>query len=845
MTSVPPGSLAALSLATSPKPTFTADVAGTYTVSLVVNDGKASSPASKVTVFASVNNSAPVANAGPNQSVTVGSPVTLDGTSSTDANRDSLTYKWSLSSVPTGSSATLSSAISPNPKFTADIAGTYTAILTVNDGKADSLSSSVIVTASAANSAPVADAGLAQSVKLNDTVTLDGTKSSDANNDFLTYKWVLITKPSGSKAVLTSATSSKSTFPADVAGTFVASLIVNDGKVDSVAAATTVSVASANAEPVANAGTNQNVTVGPTSIVTLDGSNSSDANRDPLTYRWAMMSSPSGYTGTLVNPNSPKPTFTANLKGTYVFSLIVNDGRVDSSNIATITVTASDANVPPIARAADKNVVLDTKLIPYSILPTVVTLDGTGSSDANGDTLSFRWSMVSKPTLSKATFTPVNSSTPSFTADESGVYVFSLIVNDGKVDSAAIVVTVTASALNIAPEARPGGNQSVALNPITKQALVTLDGSTSFDANGDTLTYSWSLVSVPDKSNAIATLSGANTAKPTFTADMPGAYVAALIVNDKKLDSKVVTTTVTAAVGNVAPMIRSLQTQSVFIDKIKNEAAFTVVTLDGSDSFDDNGDSLTYTWVLFGKPVGSSAKLDNANLVKPKFEADLVGTYAASLVVCDPSKLCSEIKTTYVAAAVANVAPVADAGAYQNVVTNTEVTLDASGSRDDNGDPLKYTWALVSQPASLKTKVVLSSETDKKPKFTPPASGTYVFSLKVSDGSLDSDFKYVTITAGAANVAPDAKVAQNVIAAKKGDRVTLDGSLSTDANGDTLLFTWVLINKPAESKAGLVKVTDSRPYFDADLPGYYVATLVVSDGRLDSKLITVVVNVSP
>jgi hypothetical protein len=416
-------------------------------------------------------------------------------------------------------------------------------------------------------------------------------------------------------------------------------------------------------------------------------------------------------------------------------------------------------------------------------------------------------------------------------------------VNDGKVDSAAIVFTVTASALNIAPEAKPGANQSVALNPITKQALVTLDGSTSFDANGDTLTYSWSLVSVPDKSNA--TLTGANTAKPTFTADQPGSYVAALIVNDKKLDSKVVTTTVTAAVGNVAPMIRSLPTQSVFIDKIKNPAAFTVVTLDGSDSFDDNGDKLTYSWVLFGKPVASSAVLDDVSSPKPKFNADIVGTYAASLIVCDPAKLCSETKTTYVVAAVANVAPVADAGAYQNVVTNTEVTLDASGSRDDNGDPLKYTWALVSQPASLITKVVLSSETAINPKFTPPASGTYVFSLKVSDGSLDSDFKYVTITAGAANVAPDAKVAQNVIAAKKGDRVTLDGSLSTDANGDTLLFTWVLINKPAGSNAGLVKVTDSRPYFDADLPGYYVATLVVSDGRLDSKLITVVVNVSP
>jgi len=358
MTTTPAGSLAALSSSTNAKPTFTADIAGTYTITLVVNDGKANSTVSTVSVYASVSNSAPVANAGPNQSITVGSVVTLDGTASTDANRDPLTYKWSLSNVPTGSGAALNATYSPNPRFTADMVGTYTAILTVNDGKADSLSSVVVITASAANSAPVANAGLAQSVKLNDTVTLDGTGSSDANNDFLTYKWTLITKPTGSSAALSSGTSSKPTFRADVAGTFVASLIVNDGKVDSQAAATTVSVATANAEPIANAGPNQNVTVA--SVVTLDGTNSSDANRDQLTYRWVMMSKPTNSTATLANPTSAKPTFTADLVGPYVITLIVNDGRVDSTTVAT-TVMASVANAAPVANAGtNQSVVLGT-----------------------------------------------------------------------------------------------------------------------------------------------------------------------------------------------------------------------------------------------------------------------------------------------------------------------------------------------------------------------------------------------------------------------------------------------------------------------------------------------------
>ena len=133
---------------------------GVYVASLVVNDGRLDSAIVTTTVTAAVANVAPVANAGTNQNVGVGSVVTLDGTGSTDANRDPLTYKWSLSNVPTGSTAALNATYSPNPRFTADMVGTYTAILTVNDGKADSLSSVVVITASAANAAPVANAGL-------------------------------------------------------------------------------------------------------------------------------------------------------------------------------------------------------------------------------------------------------------------------------------------------------------------------------------------------------------------------------------------------------------------------------------------------------------------------------------------------------------------------------------------------------------------------------------------------------------------------------------------------------------------------------------------------------------
>ncbi len=83
------------------------------------------------------------------------------------------------------------------------------------------------------NAAPVANAGVDQSVITNSLVTLDGSKSSDVNNDQLTYAWTFSTKPVGSSITLTNPTSSKPTFTADSAGSYVVNLVVNDGKVNS------------------------------------------------------------------------------------------------------------------------------------------------------------------------------------------------------------------------------------------------------------------------------------------------------------------------------------------------------------------------------------------------------------------------------------------------------------------------------------------------------------------------------------------------------------------------------------------------------------------------------------
>lgn len=394
------------------------------------SDGEVLPPATQVPR----TNTAPVANAGAVQSVMSGSVVTLDGSKSSDVDNDTLTYAWTLSTKPPGSSAVLSDATSAKPTFKTDSAGIYVATLVVSDGKGSSPASTVTITASVANAAPVANAGAAQNVVVGSLVTLDGSASSDANGDPLTYAWTLTSRPAGSAAELASATSARPTLPADVAGTYVATLIVNDGTVSSPASTVTIMASVANAAPVANAGVAQNVLVG--TLVTLDGSASSDANGDALTYSWTLTSKPVGSITVLVPPTSAKPMLTADVAGTYVATLVVNDGKV-SSPLSTVTITASAANAAPVANAGSaQNVVVGT----------LVTLDGSASSDANKDPLTYAWTLASKPAGSTAVLASATSAKPTFTADVAGTYVASLTVNDGKVSSDASTATVTAAA---------------------------------------------------------------------------------------------------------------------------------------------------------------------------------------------------------------------------------------------------------------------------------------------------------------------------------------------------------------------------------------------------------------
>jgi predicted aspartyl protease len=433
LTSIPTSSSALLSDSTTAAPTFTVDVDGSYTAELVVNDGTVDSNADSVVVTAATANSAPVADAGVDQSVATGTMVTLDGSASLDADGDSISYQWSLTTVPSSSGALLSNTTSAAPTFTADKDGVYTAELIVNDGTVDSTAVMVTITAATTNSAPTANAGSNQNVETGSSVSLDASASSDPDGDTLTYLWSLTTVPGTSSATLSNSTGQSVTFPADQDGTYIAQLIVNDGTVDSPAVTVTITATTTNAKPVANAGADQSVVFPAT--VNLDGSASTDADEDGLSYTWFFVSKPTASSAALDNALVVNPSFTADIEGSYVLSLVVNDGAVDS-DADNITIIASEPNIAPVADPGPNRA---------AIVGDTVVLDGSASTDANYDALTYVWELVSVPSTSGAFLSNTTGLSVDFPADVAGVYTARLTVNDGKVDSAPAILTITAN----------------------------------------------------------------------------------------------------------------------------------------------------------------------------------------------------------------------------------------------------------------------------------------------------------------------------------------------------------------------------------------------------------------
>jgi hypothetical protein len=527
----------------------------------------------------------------------------------------------------------------------------------------------------------------------------------------------------------------------------------------------------ANTPPVANA--SSDFSVPRNQIAFLNGSGSSDADGDILAYEWTQIA---GTPTTINDADKAIAWIRPQALGQLKFLLNVTDGF---GGWSTDSVLVDVYNLPPNADAG-------TDFAAYRNVS--VALDGSGSSDPNSDPLTFEWNQTAGPNV---TINLPNTARPWFVATLLGNYSFVLNVTDtyGAWDTAEVNVTFN----NGPPVAVAGPNQTA-----PRGSIVQLNGSMSYDPDSDPITYGWFRSSGP-----LVTINNATDAVAWIQPVLQGIYEFTLRVVDSFGAPSLDKTNVTI-VGNPPIAVTG-----------PDQVAFRgdVVLLDGSASSDPDGGSLTFLWTQAAGPVVS---ISNADSALATFVPAALGVHRFVLNITNDVGLWDIAETNVT---VVNRPPVADAGPDRNVLKNVLATLDGSGSSDPDGDSLTFSWTQTAGPTAS-----LSGATTPRPTFTPRLSGRYTFELNVSDGVGGSSASTVNLTVANHSPIANAGVDRPV---EVGDDTPLDGSASSDPDGDNLIYAWTQAGGPSVTLNG---ANTPMPRFTPGMAASYVFELSVNDG---------------
>jgi hypothetical protein len=364
-----------------------------------------------------------------------------------------------------------------------------------------------------------------------------------------------------------------------------------------------------------------------------------------------------------------------------------------------------------------------------------------------------------------------------------------------------------------------------------ENTFVTLDGTSTDPNPGDTLTYKWEQIGGtavtlnPDPSSGFS-----SNPMATFTApSTEGTLTFLLTVYDgdfavsKQVNVKVVET-------NHPPVADAGQPQTV--------PEGGPASLDGSGSYDQDSDSLTFQWMQTAGPTVSNlvgATTSSPSFVAPTF-GGLGGSVTFQLIVKD-SHGASSAPSFVTVSVYPNRPPMPHAaGSPQTVDERTGVVSLNGTATDADNNVLTFLWEQVSGPA---VSLTYPDQNDpSKATFIAPevpcGGDQVVMKVTVNDGYIDA-FDYVTISINNVNRTPTADVGsdQNV---SEGDPVTLNGSNSNDLDADAILgFTWTQTDGPAVmlSDASAAAPTFTAPTVGGGDPSASVDLkfhLVVTDG---------------
>ena len=522
-------------------------------------------------------------------------------------------------------------------------------------------------------------------------------------------------------------------------------------------------------------------------------------------------------------------------------------------------------------------------------VPAVFTLDATGSSDQDNNTITYLWEQVDGPAMVEfleedtqvdplTAYDSTDDAVTKFIARAHGDYIFELTVTDyfGATDTDEVTVTV----LNVAPVAKAGRDRSLMRDEDDDLDLV-LDGSASIDANRtdsdpDIVSYYWEQV-IEHDNGAGSDIAGVTLevdqqepAKASFdTSELPaGTYEFKLTVTDGGDDygyqanvgsvtpseaepegltgTDTVLITVNVPNANVAPTAHA----GVNLDQFTN----TVVTLTAHESKDTDGDELTYLWsqVENSAPTVSFIGGTNTTSVQPKFTATQSGAFIFQLIVNDGElDSAPDLVEVYILRPAAEF-PIADIlveGVRTAVLgvpieVGDTITIDGEVLGVADANTVTAQWSQTYGPT-----YTIDDDSSFDQVFTPVNEGVYTFRLDVFQGTLQGRYADITVTVVSAATNPPTAEAGDDQEVMVDDLVQLDGSADDqDIDPQDLINDPTLLDYTWSQKLGPnVPLSDSSvldPTFTPKQTGVYSFELVAFDGTFESPVDTVYITVN-
>lgn len=458
--------------------------------------------------------------------------------------------------------------------------------------------------------------------------------------------------------------------------------------------------------PMAHAGPDQ--TVNENQTFTLDDSGSVNPGVGALTYSWRQYNPGNRNSrADISNPDAARPTATApNVQEggeTLIFHLTVTDaqGRKDMDSVA-VKVNWVFENRPPTARAGEDQDVDGEE---------EVVLNGSGSTDPDDGIAAYHW--VQTGGAENVTLTGATTAVARFTApiaeNDPLELVFELTVTDKGGQSDTDEVTITVSVGNHSPEARARARDDQ--TTVRETETVTLDGSDSFDMDGDPLFYVWRQVEGAGEVELMQPTSAQSIFIAPMVSGDPVALTFELTVSDDKGGVAFDRVVITVEDVGEPPFADAGRSQMVYVGD--------TVKLDGSGSFDLDGDIVSYQWTQVNTPIVedlTDEKSATATFVAPVVAEGQI-TLIFQLTVTDDTGLIDS-DTVKIGVSSGKAPPVADAGPDQIVNEGDNVVLNGSGSSDLTEKITGYRWEQVSGP-----EAALSDSAVRAPEFKAPRVG--------------------------------------------------------------------------------------------------------------------------